>query len=56
MVDLRRNVVYVDSITRKTAKGKEIQIPIYSSNVYLTDLDLGDKLRSEKIDVFKAKK
>ncbi len=54
-VDLRKNKIAIESIVRKTAKGKEIPIPIYASNVYIVDLDLTDKLRSAKIDLFKKK-
>ncbi len=46
----------VEGITRKNAKGKELQIPIKSSNVYVTDLDLSDKLRSAKIEGAKVAK
>jgi large subunit ribosomal protein L24 len=48
-VDLRRSVVFIDGITRKTAKGKELQIPVRINKVYITDLDLSDKLRKEKL-------
>lgn len=54
-VDLRKNRITVETITRKTAKNKEIPIPIYASSVYITDLDLTDKLRSEKVNSFKKK-
>ena len=55
-VDLARAIVLVEGITRKNAKGKELQIPIKSSNVYVTDLDLSDKLRSAKIEGAKVAK
>jgi len=55
-VDLRRCIVLIEGITRKNAKGKEIQIPIKSSNIYAIDLDLSDKLRSAKIEAAKAVK
>jgi large subunit ribosomal protein L24 len=51
MVSLRSNRIYVDSIVRKTQKGKEIHIPVYSSNVYITDLDLADKMRKKSLGV-----
>jgi large subunit ribosomal protein L24 len=53
-VDLKRAIVLVEGIARKNAKGKELQIPIKSSNVCATDLDLSDKLRGAKIDAAKA--
>ncbi|MGC8623201.1 MAG: 50S ribosomal protein L24 [Candidatus Micrarchaeia archaeon] len=50
-VDLKNNFVYIDGITRKTAKGKEIMIPIRPSNLYITDLNLSDKYRKEKLNI-----
>lgn len=55
-VDLRRAVVFIDGIARKSAKGREIQIPISASNVYITDLDMTNKLRSAKIEAAKGGK
>ena len=52
-VDLHRAVVFVEGINRKNAKGKESQVPISASNVYITDLDMSDKLRSAKLQVAK---
>ena len=55
-VDLSRAIVLVEGIVRKNAKGKELQIPIKSSNVYAIDLDLSDKLRSARLGGAKAGK
>jgi large subunit ribosomal protein L24 len=55
-VDLRRAVVFIEGIARKTAKGREIQIPISASNVYITDLNLTNKWRSAKIQAERAEK
>ncbi|VVB76803.1 50S ribosomal protein L24 [uncultured archaeon] len=55
-VDLKRTIVIIDGISRKNAKGKELPIPIKTSSVYVTDLDLSDKLRTAKIEAAKAKK
>ncbi len=52
-VDLRRGFVFIDGIVRKNAKGKELNIPVRISNVYITDLNLDDKLRAKKIEGFK---
>ncbi len=52
-VDMHRAVVFIEGITRKNAKGKESQVPISASNVYITDMDLGDKLRAAKMQVAK---
>lgn len=55
-VDLKRSFVFVEGFAKKTAKGKEVLIPIRASNVYITDLDLSDKYRSKKLDMFRLKK
>ncbi|MGC8652151.1 MAG: 50S ribosomal protein L24 [Candidatus Micrarchaeia archaeon] len=51
-VDLRNGFVYIDAIKRKNAKGKELDVPIRASNVYITDLNLSDKIRAAKIKRF----
>ncbi len=48
-VDLKSGKIFVEGINRKDARGKEKPIPIQTSNVYLTDIDLGDKLRDAKV-------
>ncbi len=53
-VDLKKVKVFIDSATRKNAKGKESNIPINISNVYITDLNLGDKFRVAKLNVSKT--
>ncbi len=54
-VDLRKSKVSIDGLNVKNAKGKESNILINVSNLYITDLDLSDKLRKEKIERFKSK-
>src|SRR5271163_2628205 len=41
-VDLKSGNVQIEGLTRKNAKNKDKLMPIYSSNLYLTDLDLTD--------------
>ena len=48
-VDLRKGFVYLDTIKRKNSKGKELEVPIHVSNLYITSLNLSDKLRAAKI-------
>lgn len=55
-VDLKRAIVIVEGIARKNAKGKELPIPIKSSNVYAIDLDLSDKRRGAKLEGAKVAK
>lgn len=50
-VDLRTGKVSIDAITKKNAKGKEFNVPISASNVYITDLNLNDKVRAAKLKV-----
>jgi large subunit ribosomal protein L24 len=55
-VDLARAAVIVEGVVRKNAKGKEIPIAIKSSNVYVIEMDLADKLRNAKIEAAKSAK
>jgi large subunit ribosomal protein L24 len=50
-VDLRKGTLFIDSYNRKDAKGKEKSIPVSISNVYITDLNLSDKRRAQKLKV-----
>ncbi|MDE1855254.1 MAG: 50S ribosomal protein L24 [Candidatus Micrarchaeota archaeon] len=50
-VDLRSAAVFIEGITRKNAKGKESLVPVSASNVYITDMDMSDKLRAAKLQV-----
>jgi large subunit ribosomal protein L24 len=53
-VNLDTGKIYIEGIVKKNAKGKELPIPVHPSSVYLTDLDLTDKLRSAKIERMKV--
>lgn len=55
-VDMLKGRITIEGIVRKNMKGKERMIPLSTSNVYLTDLDLSDKRRQETINGFKATK
>lgn len=48
-VNLKRGFLFIDGITRKNAKGKEAPVPIRISKVYITELDLNDKIRKGKL-------
>ena len=50
-VDLRTGRIYIDSLTRKNAKGKEHGIGISASNVSITALKLDDKVRAAKLKI-----
>jgi large subunit ribosomal protein L24 len=48
-VNMRKGFLYIDSLKKKNAKGKEFDIPIRISNAYITDLNLSDKIRAGKL-------
>lgn len=50
-VNLGTGRISIDSLTKKNARGKEFNIPVSASNVYITDLNLTDKYRAEKLKV-----
>jgi len=54
-VILKNAKAEIEGITRKNSRGKEIFIPVSISNLYITDLDMHDKLRAEKVNRFKVK-
>ena len=49
-VDLKDAVVYVEDVTVEAADGEEIPRPLDASNVRVTDLDLSDDRRQERLD------
>ena len=48
-VNLRTCKLTISTVTRKNARGKEYGIPISVNNVYITELNLEDKLRLKKL-------
>ncbi len=44
-VNLKKYRVYIEGITRKRTVGTEVQVPIHSSNLQTTNLNLVDKRR-----------
>jgi large subunit ribosomal protein L24 len=50
-VSLRRGRITISSLTRKNAKGKEFPLYFRPSNVYITDLNLEDKVRASRLKV-----
>ncbi len=49
-VDLERTRVYVEGIERTKQDGTKHQIPLHPSNLIITELNLEDKKRKEKIE------
>jgi len=52
-VDMKRGKIYLENVTRKTAKGKQVWVPIDPSNVVITKLDLADPKRRERLEAKK---
>ncbi len=50
-VNMRLGRIYVDSIKKKNARGKEYGVPLSCSNVYITDLNFTDKARAARLKV-----
>lgn len=50
-VNLRTGRIFLDSLVKKNARGKEFNVGISASNVYITDLNLTDKIRAGKLKV-----
>ncbi len=48
-VSLKTGKVIIEGIAKKDSKSKDKPIHIYSSNLYLMDLDLTDKLRQAEV-------
>ena len=48
-VSLSTGRVFIDSLMKKNAKGKEFNVPISSSNVYITELNLADGRRADRL-------
>ena len=49
-VDLREGVVHVEEVTTEKADGEEVAKGIDASNLKITDLDLSDDVRRERIE------
>ncbi len=54
-VNLRLNKIAISGIVRKDAKGKEKQILIRPNNVYITELNLTDKVRASALNLAQVK-
>jgi large subunit ribosomal protein L24 len=49
-VDLKDAAVHVEDVTVEAADGEEIPRPLDASNLRVTDLDLGDDRREERLE------
>lgn len=48
-VNLRTGKINIDTLMKKNARGKEFNIPISANNVYITELNLSDRYRADKL-------
>lgn len=49
-VDLRNAVVHVEDVTLERADGEEVPRPLDASNLRVTDLDLDDPIRENRLE------
>jgi large subunit ribosomal protein L24 len=49
-VDLRDEVIHVEEVTVEKTDGEEVPRPLDASNVRVTDLDLEDEVRQERLE------
>jgi len=49
-VSLRDGVIHVEDVTVETADGEEVARPLDASNVRITELDLSDERREERLE------
>ena len=49
-VDLKNAVVHVEDVTVERADGEEVPRPLDASNLRVTDLDLSDDVRRERLE------
>ena len=54
-VDLRRGRIKVSTLMKKNAKGKEFSVSISPANVYITELNLEDKMRADRLKLAQVK-
>ncbi|WP_435115072.1 50S ribosomal protein L24 [Halolamina sp. C58] len=49
-VDLRNEVIHVEEVTVEKTDGEEVPRPLDASNVRVTELDLDDEIRQERLE------
>ncbi|KPN31874.1 hmal24 [Halolamina pelagica] len=49
-VDLRDEVIHVEEVTVEKTDGEEVPRPLDASNVRVTELDLEDEVRQERLE------
>lgn len=54
-IDLKKTKVFIEGMSRKTAKGNEAKKPFHPSNLMITKADFGDKMRQRILEKSKQK-
>ncbi|NHX35864.1 MULTISPECIES: 50S ribosomal protein L24 [Halolamina] len=49
-VDLREEIIHVEEVTVEKTDGEEVPRPLDASNVRVTELDLEDEVRQERLE------
>ncbi len=49
-VDLKKYRVYIDKVKRRKTNGEEVLVPIHPSNLMITELNLEDVKRKERLE------
>jgi len=49
-VDLKAAVVHVEEVTQETSEGEDVPRPIDASNLRVTELDLEDPVREDRLE------
>lgn len=52
-IDVKSQMVYLENVSRKKADGSTVDVPIRAPNLMITQLNLDDKLRKEKLEAKK---
>lgn len=53
-VDVQRMMVYIENVSRKKADGSSVDVPIRVPNILITQLNLDDKYRKERLEAVKG--
>ncbi|MCS7110591.1 MAG: 50S ribosomal protein L24 [Candidatus Caldarchaeum sp.] len=49
-VDVKKMMVYMENVSRKKTDGSTVDVPVRAPNLMITQLNLDDKLRKQKLE------
>ncbi len=49
-VNRKKSVLLIDGVTREKVSGTSVKVPLHTSKVIITNLDLGDKWRADALE------